>query len=271
MKKLLTAIVLLALTLSLTACAKAPVSNGLMADASPSTSALALYCYDGKTVTLSYLFDTPEIRAMFAELDAVKAVKADNWSLNDITLPVYGLNIGKTDGFGLFAAWSNGYWITQTGDAYKFDFDFAAMLEKHPGTDKRNHDGFTIFPNAYYLTKDENGWSDTLLTAAAEPSPPENITITLTSWDNERVVVEFENHGEAEWMFGEYFHLEVLLNGKWYAIPATSNNWGFNDIGYILNPGQTRVKDYNLTMYGDLPPATYRLVAFDLSVEHTVT
>jgi len=272
MKKLLTTlIVLLMLSSALTACDNAPVSSSLMADASPATSAMALYYYDGKTVTQSYIFHTPTAQTLLDELDTVKAVKAGDWTPDDITLPVYGLNIGKTDGFGIFVAWSNGYWITQTGDAYKFDIDFAELFEKYPGTDTREFDSFTVFPNAYYLTQDKNGWRNTLLTPAAELSPPENVTMTLESWNPDKVTVSFANTGSAEWMYGEYFSLEAQLGGVWYEIPATPNNWGFNDIGYILSAGQSRSMEYPLTMYGALPAGMYRLVAFGLTVEYTMS
>ena len=272
MKKILTAlIVLLTLALPLTACDKTPVSNGLMANASPSTSALTVYSYKGDTVSRSHIFDAPAINSLIAELDAVKAVKTDEWTLDDITVPIYGFEIGKTDGFSIRAAWSNNYWITDTGDVYKFKFNMAELFEKYPGKDARKYINFTIMPNAYYLTQDENGWSDTLLKPISELTPPEDITMTLKSWDKDKVTVCFTNNGDTEWMFGEHFGLMVDISGVWHSIPTTPDNWGFNDIGYILPPGETREKEYLLIMYGDLPAGTYRLSTHDLTVEHTIS
>ena len=261
------AIVLTAL--SLTACGK-PVSNGLMEGASPGTSALALYYYDGGEVSFSYIYDTPAIQSLLNELDALKATETADWSLEDISPPIYGLNIGAADGWGMFAAWSNGYWITQSGTAYKFDFDFAELYEKYPGTDKRDFTSFSIFPCAYFLTQDESGWNSTLLTPAAEPKPPVGVTMTLESWRKDTVTVNITNNGAEDWMYGEYFALEVLLNGAWYEIPATPGNWAFNSLGLIVQSGETQSKTYSLAMYGELPYGTYRLVAYELSAETTL-
>ena len=255
--------------LSVTACGR-PVSNGLMEGASPSTSALTLYHYDGEAVSFSYIYDAPAIQSLLDELDAVKATKAEKWSLEDISPPIYGFNINATDGWGIFAAWSNGYWIKQDGTAYKFNFDFAELEKKYPSSGKQNFPSFSIFPCAYFLTQDESGWNDALLTPAKEKFPSTGVTMTLESWGKTTVTVNITNNGAEDWMYGEYFGLEVSLNGVWYEFPATPGNWGFNDIGFILKSGETQNKTYNLTMYGEFPPGTYRLVAFDLSAEATL-
>ena len=264
------AVCLLALTaVSLTACGE-PVSNGLMANASPGTSALTLYHYDGEAVSFSYIYDAPAIQSLLDELDAVKATKADKWSLEDISPPIYGFNMGATDGWGIFAAWSNGYWIKQDGTAYKFNFDFAELEKKYPSSGKQSFPSFSVFPCAYFLTQDENGWNDALLTPAKELFPPTGVKMTLESWSKNTVTVNITNNGAGDWMYGESFGLEVLLNGVWYEVPTTPGNWAFTDIGLIIQSGKTQSKTYTLTMYGELPPGTYRLVAFDLSAEATL-
>lgn len=45
--------------------------NGLMSGASPNTSALMLWYYDGEAVYSSFLFDSREIQKVIDELDEV--------------------------------------------------------------------------------------------------------------------------------------------------------------------------------------------------------
>ena len=77
-----------------------------------------------------------------------------------------------------------------------------------------------------------------MLTPAADLETPDGVTMTLEPWDDETV---------------------------------SPGNWGFNDIGLIAQDGEEQNKTYNLTMYGELPAGTYRLVAYGLTVETTIT
>ena len=243
--------------------------TGLMEGAAPQTSALALYYYDDAEISLSYIYSADTTQKILDELNAVEAIRVGELPLSDITLPVYGFSIGKEDGFSIFAAWSNGYWVSQDGIAYRFDFDFERLAVDYPWKDKRPA-SFAYFPCAYFLTKGQSRWESALLTSAAELEPPEGVTMSLKSWDEFNVAVSFENNGAAEWMYGEYYTLQVLLNGVWYDVPLYPGNWGFISIGYNLLPGEAQDRTYNILMHGALPPGTYRLVVEGLSVENTI-
>ena len=43
-----------------------------------------------------FIFDS-DTTQILDELDAVRATETERWSLDDITLPVYGLEVGSTD------------------------------------------------------------------------------------------------------------------------------------------------------------------------------
>jgi hypothetical protein len=269
-RKLLIAVLLsLLLAFNIASCGKA-ASNGLMKDASPDTSALLLYYYDGENINCSYMFDTGAAKKILGELDAVKVNEAEDWSLGDITLPIYGLYITATDGSGIFASWSNNYWISQDGTVVTFNFDFKKLREEYPWTDEGAFTSFSMFPNARLMTQDENGWNNTLLSASEEPDAPGGVTMELDSWDSDTVSVIISNKNDTEWMYGEHYTLQVLLDDVWYDIPPTPGNWGFNDIGLIVQPGEEQEKTYSLAMYGKIPPGTYRLVAYGLTVENLI-
>ncbi|MDR1158744.1 MAG: hypothetical protein LBK75_10675 [Oscillospiraceae bacterium] len=246
-------------------------SNGLMNGASPITSALAFYRFDGEETSLSYSYDSNTTKSILSALDAVCAVAAKNWSLDDITLPIYGFEITATDGSGLFAAWSNGYWISQDGTVYRFDFSFAELETQYPWSDQQGDFSFTYFPCAHFLTQDENGWNRTLLTPVAELEPPDGVTMTLESWDKDMVTVTIAANSGTSWHYGEYYALQVFLEDVWYEIPVMPKHWGFHDIALLLQAGEKKNQTYYLKMYGDLPAGTYRIAAYGLSVENTLS
>ncbi len=265
----ITVLILAILIINMTSCGRT-MSNGLMEGASPNTSALALYHYNGERASCSYIYDSNTTKSILNELDSVKATEVENWSLNDITQPIYGLWITATDGSGIFTAWSNGYWISQVGKVYRFDFSFADLEKKYPWSDKQEFFPFADFPCARFLTQDESGWNSMLLTPAAELEPPDGVTMTLESWDQDTVKVNITNNRGTDWMYGEHYSLQLLLDGVWYEIPAMPGHWGFNDIGLIVQAGEKKNKTYHLTMYGELPSGTYRIAAYGLSVEGVI-
>jgi len=255
------------LMLCMTSCSKT-TSNGLMSGASPNTSALTLYNYNGETTTCSHVYDSKTIQGILEELDIAKITEAKSWSLEDITLPIYGFEIGSTDGTSIFAAWSNGYWISQDGVVYDFDFDFEKLEQNNPWTDETDYSSFTVFPCAYFLSQDENGWNNMLLQPVTENlAPPNGVDIALEAWGSETVSVTITNNSGSEWLYGEDYSLQVLLDGAWRDIPTTSGNWALNGIGLIIQNGEEHKKTYYIDKYGILPTGIYRLVAYGLSVE----
>ena len=252
----------------LAACA--PVSNGLMREASPETSALTLYIYEGSEVRRFSLFNTEETKSLLEKLDSVKSTKVEGWTLGDITLPVYGLETGTTDGDALVAAWSNGYWITQNGAAYSFDFDFASLEQSYNWKNESSFPSFNVFPCAHFLSQDESGWNTTLLTPAVEPAPPPGISMILKSFDSTGLRVYIANNSGSEWMYGETFVLQALLGNSWYEVPTLPGRWMFSMVGIIVRDGEVKQHIYTLESYGDLPAGVYRVAAFGLSAEFSV-
>ncbi len=93
----------------------------------------------------------------------------------------------------------------------------------------------------------------------------------MVSRENDAITVAFENQGDAQWTYGKYFSLHVLLDGIWYVVPPIPDSiWGFPDIACILPAHTAQQETYSLTMYGSLPDGTYRLVAENLAVELTL-
>jgi len=54
------------------------------------------------------------------------------------------------------------------------------------------------------------------------------------------VTIVFKNDSDRQCIYGQYFCLEKIRNGKWYQVPVSiDGNYGFDDIGYNLAPGDS--------------------------------
>lgn len=110
-------------------------------------------------------------------------------------------------------------------------------------------------------------WDTKNMDVAKELQPQENIIMELIEQTEESLTVEFSNHDNDYWIYGESFSIHVLIDDEWYVVPS---EMAFIMIGYHLDPNESVTKTYDISSYGTLPSGTYRLVASDLSVEFIV-
>ena len=243
--------------------------NRLLPLVSAENGAIEIQVFDGETVTSKFVFQSAAYRqGMIDDLISAPAARVTGWTLDDITLPIYGMRMATINGPSLWVAWSNGFWITQTGDVYRFDFDFEAFSEQHPweGVGAHRSRAFSWFPNAVFLTRDAEGWRNTFLTPAAALNPPDDIQMSLDSNTDENVTFTLTNNRDTTWHFGVHHRFDVLLDDIWYHVPPVPGDWMFIHIGLMLGAGQSVAYTYGWDMHGDLPPGTYRLVKFDMYV-----
>ena len=272
MKKMLSILLCITSLLTLFGCGRTagnPGENHLWDEASPETSAMFLYVFDKEVGRVFITFNQTDEHAILDRLSAVDATPAADWTAEKVTLPVYGIEIGSMDGPGISAAWSNGYLILRDGSAYEFDFDFSALENDYKWEqENRVMESLSAMPCGRLLSEGPNGWLSDRLFPVGHLTPPEGISMVLKEQTADRLTVELTNHSAADWMFGEYFSLHVLLDGVWYEVPVLDDkNYAFTDIGIILPAGDSMEKSYPLGAYGDLPEGTYRLAAFGMSVE----
>lgn len=268
MKKILAIILCLATVLSFCGCGKQESKgNTLWAEASPETSALSFSCFYGDSGKAGHLFDQEEIGKILSELSEVDAKPAENWTPEKFRTPAFGLEIGTKDGMGILAAWSNGYLLLRDGGVYEFDYDFA-KLEDYAWDYSRDISSPADLPCGRYFALWNGKWYPENLPPAAEKTAPEGISMTITGQTADSITVQLQNDSGEEWCFGEYFSLEVCLDGTWYTVPTTPEaNWGFISIAYMLTAGEHREMEYKLMSYGELPEGDYRLVVEDLTAE----
>ena len=250
---------------------EAVTGNTLMANASPGTSALSFFVYDGENSKLWYLFNNSQENEILRAISAVPAEKAENWSPELFTAPAYGFEISDTDGWALEAVWSNGYWITQDGEVYRFDYDFGTFSDKYDWSDERVFSAADMLPCAHIICRDGDKWyADRLSPVYIDEEVPDYISAELVGQTEDKITVKYTNSGSEEWMYGMFFSVDVLLDGEWYSVPTITGHWAFPAIGIVLEPEQPREEVYDLSMYGELPPGQYRVVANGCTVEFTV-
>ena len=251
------------------------IGPGLFSQASPETSAIHMYFYDGSEGISGYLFNPVDERRSIVELlNQVDAVMVDDWTPEMITYPVYGLEIGSEDGNGYRTFWSNGYLVMRDGKVYRFDFDFGKVWKEHSWCNKCQLVALADMPCARYLVQNENGWIATNMHPADDPEGLDNIFIKCIEWTDERIVFELENNGSDDWPYGSYYSLDVQLDGKWYSVPMNCDyNYVFTDELIYLKAGESKQITISLigaTHYSNLPAGHYRLVVYGATFEQDI-
>ena len=240
----------------------------LMPGASPETSALALYIYDGQSVTRQFLFDE---RKMEDALKDFRSADVQPVTLNpaDLKAPYYGLEIGGKDGFSVCGLWSQGYFIMGDGSAYRFDYDFTALEQYFDGDVPDTFSDSAYLPCAEYAARTADGWNTDFLIPAEEPAGEKGISMKLVSLEEKNVNVRYVNHSGSEWSYGLYAELHAQVDGEWYTLP-TVGDYVVISIAKLVPAGKDVEESYSLQPWGDLFPGTYRLVGNGLSAEFSV-
>lgn len=268
MKKSIVYIILaLVLVLLLTGCGVGTSTNdnGLLDDVTPETSGLGFFVYDGEKTTRRYMFDEDLQREIIKEMRSIKAVKAKNWSTADVKTPIYGIEHGWSNVGSFGAAWSNGYWITQTGEVYEFDYDFKSLLEYEDWGVEDTFNGINVMPCSRFLAQHGDAWNKDNMTKATKLQPPKGIEMKLISWKESGVTVEITNNNDETWEYGRAYYFHVLLDNEWYVVPSVEDI-AVNADAIALYPGETHRNTYDFYGYGTLPNGVYRLVVENLSV-----
>jgi len=240
----------------------------LMPGVQPETSALALYIYDGELISQRYLFETEELRVQVMEPFHQAQATSAQIDVTTLRPPFYGIEMGGGDLGMICGLWSDGYFITKTGQIYEFDYDFEALLSNHPWSEPYIVPNIGIMPCAKYVACTEKGWNTSFMTEAQPLTPPEGIEMQM-QLDGTDAKITFTNNTEEEWGYGLDFGLRVLMDDIWYYVPA-EQELAFCDILMLLQPGESVEQVYSLASYGELPAGTYRFVTQQLSSEFTV-
>lgn len=225
------------------------------------------YFEDGR-VMKAYIGKNKTIGEILSIVSANPAERAEDWSGRMVTSPMFGISATDVPGWAAEGVWSNGYWITQTGEAYRLDLDMDLLkkiIVQCEGKSFSEDVPIAWQPCGTYLCRDENGWIAEYMALANDyyfsAEFTENVTAEITEQTENFVTVRYTNNGEKDWQYGEHYDLDVLLDGEWYDVPEQPGNWCFTDIGYNLPAGEACSKTYDFFMHDDLPSGRYRITA----------
>lgn len=75
------------------------------------------------------------------------------------------------------------------------------------------------------------------------------------------LTVIFNNITDKEYIFGQHYLLETKIDGDWYELPTIIDNYGFEDIAFILSPDDQAEWSTDWEwLYGSLEPGEYRII-----------
>lgn len=241
--------------------------GNILAGASPDTSALQMYYFDGEKVAARTLYDSGREKELIKRINKVLMEEADESALRDLEVPFYGIWIGNTDGYDISVAWSDGVWLKNDGTVYRGDGDFASWWAE---LENENEDTMTVlnFPNAarlaeYHILFMEKEETDV-------PDSAGGVSMAVEHISAGEIIVTITNDSEEEFVYGEYYSLQKKIDGSWYTMPVQADNIGFPDIANILPAGGSVTKSYDYQIFGPLKPGEYKLVVEDMGVEFAV-
>ena len=241
--------------------------GNILAGASPDTSALQMYYFDGETVVVRTLYDSDTEKEVIKKINGIPLQAAEEDALSQMEPPFYGFWVSSQDGFDISVAASGGVWLKNDGAVYYGDTDLSGLWEQMEGKDEDTWNALN-FPNAGRLS----AYHTIFLLKADEQTAevPEGLTLTVEDIGTSEITVRITNNSEEEFSYGEYFSIQKQIDGQWYTVPVRADNVGFQDIAHILPNGESASETYNLDIYGTLEPGTYRLVVETLSAEFLV-
>lgn len=240
----------------------------LLENASPETSALGLWEHDGEDTTMSWLYNSSKTEEIIQYLHSISlGNEIPQVDVRNLSGPIYGLEIGSTDGATLKAAWWDGYCFTENR-IYQVDIDFTKLQEEYPWESKTQMDKI-YFPNYYQIAKTDNSWVKGMLTENNDIGSKE-LSLEITNQEGMLLTATLHNLTSHEITYGKAFSVQAKSNNKWYNIP-TESPATFEAIAYMIQADGEHEMTYELFMYGYLPPGTYRLVVEGAFAEFEIT
>lgn len=242
--------------------------GNILAEASPDTSALQLYYFDGETVAVRTLYDSGREKELIERINASGLKEEDETALNNLGAPFYGIWIGGTDGNDICVAWSEGIWLRNDGMVYSGEADFSSWWEELANEDEDQMNVLN-FPNAGRLAE-----HNLLFMKKEETDVPDQaggVSMAVERISGSKITVAIHNDSGEEFLYGEYYSLRKKIDGSWYTMPIWADNIGFPDIAHILPPGESAVETYDYNIFGPLEPGDYKLVVEHMGVEFAVT
>ncbi len=245
--------------------------NGLLGNASPQTSALKIYRFDGENTICRVVFDDGWKDNVINAVNSLSLTRADENELTGWTEPCYGISVGDAAGMEIWLTYSKGLWIEKGGALYRGELNLATYFDEAASYEKTleyNFESGISMPNSAVLAKRFINYC--LKSTGEETAEKDGVSLRFVSIDGNKVTVEYVNNSGKDYLYGDEFYVQKNINGEWYKIPVAVSNYGFNAIAHILPAGESVQLICDLTSYGELENGRYRVVKEDLCAEFEI-
>lgn len=122
-------------------------------------------------------------------------------------------------------------------------------------TDYGFEQGF--FMNKFYIVYDKGNYEcDTTLDDLVE-----NVTVQIYDISLTGATIIITDKNKEPYTYGQWYKIEKEENGKWIELPPKIKNYGFNDLGYLVDENNEVkfVMDWEW-LYGKLDLGSYRII-----------
>ena len=205
------------------------------------------------------------------------SVKVENFSHDKIKLPIYGIEfVSLTDNSNINALFSNGYLLTSNGEVYKFEYDFAALMEKDFQEEVKETELLKTFPSLRLAAYDNGKWVGDFMPAAVTKYKHNNslaqagASLEIKGFDGKAVHGIIHNNKHVLLEYGEPYDFHALVDGEWKDIPYISPY----DYYFIMPLYSTTAdffeKNFYIEQYAPLPAGRYRIIFSGLTAEFDI-
>ena len=242
----------------------------LLEHASPETSCIILYRFDGEKTTRRFVFDKEWEHKVIDEVNDLKLTAAAQDELLKWSEPCYGISISGAENGEIWLTYADGLWLTKDGSLYRGKYALEKCFEEAAGFDnneEESYDSGIRMPNAAILSKYSMKYC---CKAKSEVYAEKNgVSLRAVSVDEDMATLEYHNGSGVDFTFGEVFTLQKYFD-DWYDLPVAVSNYLFNLPLYILSPGaDAQIKCY-IGLYGKLDAGHYRIVKDDMCAEFDI-
>ena len=101
------------------------------------------------------------------------------------------------------------------------------------------------------------GFTEAYIYEPVNDIPGTQFILVSVRVEGDEAKVKFTNISDEPWNFGEYYRLEVLVEGQWYYVP--SEDYAVHDLLHEISAGAEYTMTYDLSPFGELAPGDYRI------------
>ncbi len=200
--------------------------------------------------------------------------KVKNFSHDKIKLPIYGLKFTVKDKPSFFALFSNGHLLTQNGEVYKFDYDFASLMEMDFPKELKTSDLNNSFPGLRLVAEDNGKWIGDFMTEAVNlfdnstSLVKKGVTLEIKDFDGKIAygIIHNENYSLLE--YSEAFNFHTFVDGEWKNVPPLHEFYFIEPL--YMSAKKNFEKEFHLGVFAPLPAGKYRIIFCGLTAEFDV-